>query len=445
MVECSSPAARTSGESLQLYLTQSSKPEFPYVVIEVGPEGKCSVGMVARPHTRWAQPPLVPAAADGTQCQVTTTPERWQVALSLPLRALGIPAEGFYFNLVRRQADRSAYAWCDLFGGPPSQVEAFARALPVDDPSPWQNGLVLPAEVKVGVNRLCVERPEGGITVRAAHDTLPVDEEIACYHADVPRPFIIHATEPFLPTDAKEFSLEITLNAAGSQDAALVITCQRAGGAKEGHKVSLAAGQHTLKLPVPAGDGDEVSVEAEALVRIELTRQTPRAPLPEEKTSLKLHARHWFAVGRSAGEMNVYREGIRTLSTDRMYWAVTADSVPYFRLRQSGEGAYGSTRRDQGSIWQQAYVYAVALLYKSKHPENPWSGDRRLLKSAVTGMEYALRPAVSMEEHLEPDNRSLQAYLLTYELLKDDIEPERRQYWAYELKQAPTAARAATI
>jgi hypothetical protein len=117
-----------------------------------------------------------------------------------------------------------------------------------------------------------------------------------------------------------------------------------------------------------------------------------------------------------------------------MYWAVMADSAALRRLDQAGSGAYGRVTRDQSSMWQQASVYPMALLYSREHPENPYRGDARLLQSAVLGMEFALRPTISAEEHTNPDNRSLQAYLLTYELLKDAIEPQRREYWAYELK-----------
>ncbi len=457
-VECPTPEERDNGESVTVYLTQSDRPDFPYVVVELDANGALSVGVVARPYTQWAWPPIAPVPEDAVRHQATADETGRRVVLSISLSKLGVPRDGFYFNVVRRHADGSTYAWCDLFGGSPGQVEVFAQAIIVADPKSWENGLEMPAEVAVGLNRLHLERPDPALSVRVGDGLLRLDETgefdlvvtdrgpldlelvteqaqtIATYHADVPRPLLAHAREAFLPAGANEFALEITLNLAGEDDVPLTITCRRTGGSPEEHEVTLSPGRHTLDLPVPAGDGHEVTVEVEATVPVVSADQVQCVPVAQEEKVLRLRARHWFCVGVAREDFDNYREGVRELPTDRMYWAVTADAVGYVRRRQAGSGAFGRVGRNQGSIWQQAFVYPVALLYKAEHPDNPFTGDRALLESAVLGMEFALRPTVSVEEHLHPDNRSLQAYLLTYELLKDDIEPERRDYWAYELK-----------
>ncbi|MCK4299308.1 MAG: hypothetical protein KAX80_07240, partial [Planctomycetes bacterium] len=318
----------------------------------------------------------------------------------------------------------------------------------------------MPAELAVGLNRLRLEHPDPALSVRVGDNLLRLDETgefdlvvtdrgpldlelvteqaqtIATYHADVPRPFLISAREPFLVGEESEFALDVTLNLASEEAVPVTVTCHREGGSAQMHELSLPPGRHTVTLPVPTGEGQEVTVEAEARVPIGVRGGVPYAPAPGDGDPPYggLKARHWFCVGVAREDFDNYREGVRELPTDRMYWAVVADAVGYVRRRQAGSGAFGRVTRNQGSIWQQAFVYPVALLYKTEHPDNPFTGDRALLESAVLGMEFALRPTVSMEEHLHPDNRSLQAYLLTYELLKDDIEPERRDYWAYELK-----------
>jgi len=491
-IDCATPEGAGKGtESVQLYLTQSDRAAFPYVVIDVAADGRLSTGIVARPYTWWASAPIDPAPLDAVRHQVASGERGWRALLSLALSALGIPESNFFFNIVRRSADGLTSAYNDLFGGPPSQVEAFGQAVSVDDAAPWANGLLLPAEVAVGLNRLRLERPapapgaskssgsgarrqagatvEGrapGLTLKVAgrclspndagefvlpiFDRGPLDlallsadgETIATYHADVPHPLFVSAREAFLSAEAKECDLDLTLNLAGEPEGPkaaqssetpdthpVTVTLCRGSGKAETHRLSLAPGEHSVRLPVPPGEGKEVAVEA----KVDLPCGSESAP-PSAGAITTMTARHWFAVGVKPEELDVYRPGIRDLSTDRMYWAVIADAVPLRRLRQSGVGALGRAGREQQALWDQSFVYPLALLFKTKHPDNPFFGDRELLASAVLGMEYALRPSESKAECLHPDNRSLQAFLLTYELLQDDVEPARREYWAYELK-----------
>lgn len=461
-IDLAEPAGRRPDgrDSVELDITPSSEPRYPYLAIRVTADGRLSARSVARPHVHWNPAPAEPIPTDPIEYRVTRTEVGWRVLLALPMAELGVPPEGFYFNMGRRrEAEGSAFAWCDLFGGPTSQVEVFARAEPTEEVTPWRPALVLPAEVAVGLNRLRVEPVASGLSVRVGDELLPLTGKgeftllvaergpvevelvseaagtIATYHADVPRPFLVHAGEPFLPAEARRFTLEVTLNVAGEEALPVRVTCRRPGGPAGEHTLRLTPGRHRLDLPVPPGEADEVTVEAEVALPAGGGERLIRTPGAGADDTLRLRARHRFSVGLTAEEVDRYRPDIRSLPTDRLYWAVIADSAPYFLRRQSGAGAFGGTDREQRSLWQQAYVYALALLYKSPHPENPFAGDPRLLEAAVAGMEFALRPSVSMEEYLHPDNRSLQAYLLTYELLREDIEPERERYWAYELRR----------
>jgi len=459
-IDCATPeGGQQKGESVEVYVTGSEKPDFPYLAVTAGSDGSCTSGVVARPYTWWAWPPLDPVAQGAVRCAVHSQASRWQVELTLDARLLDIPCAGFFLNVVRRHADGSAFAWCDLGGGPPSQVELFGHAVAVDDPAPWRNGLVLPAMLAVGSNRLQVKRPDPTLAVRVGKETFQLDETgeivltvpergpidlhlvredgsvLASYHADVARPFLLSAREAFLPPEADEFSLDVVLNVTGTDCVVVAVTVEREGGGSATHRLEFAPGRHAVNLPVPAGPAGEVTVEAEAVVGVGAPGGSgPMAAAPAGNDVLTFTARHWFAIGVQAEELDVYRESIRELPTERMYWAVIADSVALRRLQQAGSGAYGRAGRDQPSMWQQAYVYPMALLYTTAHADNPHQGDERLLRSAVLGMEFALRPTISAAEHTHPDNRSLQAYLLTYELLKDVVEPQRRDYWAYELK-----------
>jgi len=471
LAECRRPADGGDGaDSLELYLTQSREPTYPYVTLRVGSDGSSQTGIVARPYTWWVYAPTDPVPPGSTTSEVTPGTGVWRAKLRLSLSALGVPAEEFRFNVVRRRGGGSVFSWCDLWGGPPNQVELFARAVTVADPGPWKNGLELPAALAVGANRLApasrapehparASGPAPGLRARVGKETRKLDETgeialtvsdrgpvdlelltadgtvIAKYHADVPRPFLVSASAPFLEEGAQTFALDVALNVAATEPVPVTVRATREGGEAETLALELEPGRHAVTCPVPAGTGREVAVEAEARVPVE----SGAGALPPlrgggGKDTLKLSARHWFAVGVKAEELDAYREGIRELPTDRMYWAVIADSMALRRLEQAGSGAYGRVTRDQSSMWQQAYVYCMALLYSKEHRGNPYRGDKRLLQSAVLGMEFALRPTISAEEHTNPDNRSLQAYLLTYELLKDAIEPARREYWAYELK-----------
>jgi len=448
-VECASRGTGEDKESVEFYVTQSGKPDFPCVAVTVKEDGTGIIGLARRAHTWWIRPQVFPLDESVIPREVAATENGWTLEFSLPFDELDIPREGFRFNVVHALADGERFAWCDLGGkaGPSNQFDVYARAISAEKTAFPENGLKLPVQLKVGLNRLLLKKTDPGARLRIGNDVLrpndgafdvvvrdrgPLDmrltdaegDVVATYHADVRRPFLIDAAERYLPADAKEFDLDVALDVAGDQAADLLVICRRDDGAPEKHKASLTSGHHRLMLPVPAGDGPEVRVQAKASIS-----------LPTRAKPYTLDALHWFAVGVGPEDVNVYREGIRTLPTDRLCWAILADAVPGLLLSQQGNGQYGTRRSQRWSrLWPQMCVYVPALLYKTDHPDNSFFGDKRLLDSAILGMEYALRPEIRIEEYGYPDSRSPQAFLLTYDLLQGDIEPERRAYWAGELE-----------
>jgi len=428
-------------DSVEVYLTQCDQPSFPVVIVTVAADGGWTAGVIPRPYTPYFPPPVEPFDPGEVTCEVETEANGWRALVTLTRHGLGLPRNGFYANVVRR-ADGTAHAWCDLWDGVAGQVEVFGRVVRGDGSAPESNAIVLPAGLAVGVNHLRIAAPDPAVSLRVAGQEIrptedgavaitvadrgPVDIDllrggavIAAYHADVPRPLLVACHEAFLRADVVEVTADITLNVAGDAAFPVVVTCRREGGGTETRDLTLEPGRHPVTLTVPNGRGSELTVEARANV--------PGLGGP-------LVARHWCAVGLSREDLDVYREGLRDLGARDLCWAAVADAIHLRRLGQAGCGAYGNAGPRQNAPWGEAFVYAIALLYKTEHPTNPHRGDKRLLESAVLAMEHALRPTVSQAERVDPDNRSLQAFLLTYELLKDDIEPARRDYWAYELQ-----------
>jgi len=456
-VECVRPEAGNKRGSVEFYVTQSGKPDFPCVAVVVKEGGENLVGLVRRARTWWIAPEAFPLNETVIPRKVSAMKDGWKLDFSLPFEELDIPREGFRFNVVRGQGlvgiAGERFAWCDLGGRmhcTSNQFDLYATGMPADKIGFPGNALRLPARLSVGLNRLFLEKndadarlrigdhvlmPHGGAFDVIVRDRGPLDmrltdgngKTIGTYHADVRRPLIIDAKERSLPADAKEFNLDIALDVAVEEPLGIVFTCRRGGGPAAEHEKSLTPGDHSVTLPVPAGNGGEVRVTARTSV-----------PLPGGAAPPELKALHWFNVGVTWDDLNVYREDIRSLPTDRLCWAIIADALPIVLLEQGGDGQYARSGNKAIDLWYQMRVYVPALLYKTDHPDNPFFGDRRLLDSAIMGMEYALRPEIRMNEYGFPDS-SRQGYLLTYDLLQDNIESERRAYWAEELQHLADA------
>lgn len=441
-VDCTVSEAGNRSDAVEFYVTLDGRPDFPCIAVIANRAGGFRVGTIWRAHILQSSPRLYPLDETTVPRAVRPTADGWQFEFSLPFAELGIPRTGFYFNLIRGAAGR--HAWSDLGGGQANQFAVYARALEREQAGTPRNGLSLPANLRVGLNRLALQQPDASLRLRVDERVRspnadgvfevvvprrgPVRLELvnaqervlASYHADVRRPLTIHAPQRHLPAGAGRFDLEVLLDVADSEAVELSVVCRRGDGTPERHPVRLTSGAHSLSLPVPSGRGREVRVSASVAL--------PGLPAAE---TVELAATHWFMVGVTSDELDRYRDGIASLPTERMYWALLADAVPALLQSQQGTGRYSTS--DRNWMWSQMCVYAVALLHKTAHPDNPHHGDPRLLESAILGMEYALRPEIRMEEYGFPDSRSPQAFLLTYDLLKDDIEPERRAYWAGEL------------
>ncbi|HUW81521.1 MAG TPA: hypothetical protein VMZ31_01845 [Phycisphaerae bacterium] len=434
-------------DSIEILIAQQAQPDFPYVHIQMSPGGALTVDRIpayfAAPHLNQAKP----LPADTVQTSTRPHENRWTAFLSLSVSKLGIPENGFYFNLVRnRHVDDSNFAWCDLWKGNTHRPELFGRAEVVTPPFQLPPQLAAPARLAVGLNALQLDMPVSGAKVRVGVAEYPCDDAgsfsvpvsrhgpvdlelldaagriAGTYHADVPRPLLIEAAEPFVAEDAKRAQIDLVV-ATASDVKDVTITATRGQRQTEQRHAQVAPGVHRLTVDIPQGDADEVHLEARATVT------TPQR-------SVTLRAVHWFVVGHEQAHFDRYRPKIRQLPTGRLYWAALADACAYYRPLQRGDGAYrtvGRGGRWRFNPWYQGMVYPIALLYATPNQDNPHHGDRRLLESAVLGMEYALDSNRRHPEHQRPDNRSLQAYLLAYELLRDRIEPERSAYWAAEL------------
>ena len=434
-------------DSVEILVTQQAEPDFPYIHIQVSPGGAITVDRIpayfAAPHLNQGKP----LPAERVQASTRLHKSGWTAFVSLSVSKLDIPKNGFYFNIVRnRHADDSNFAWCDLWKGNTHRPELFGHADVVNAPLQPASQLTAPARLALGLNALQLDTPEAGATLRVGTASYPCDaagsfsvpvsrhgpvdlelldaggRSAGTYHADVPRPLLIEAAEPFVAEDAKQTQIDLVVATAGDvKDVTIAAT--RGGCRTEQRHAQLAPGTHRLPIDIPPDGADEVHLEARATVT------TPQHPVT-------LRAAHWFVVGRERAQFDRYRPKIRQLPTGRLYWAALADACGYYRLLQRGDGAYrtlGRSGRWRFNPWNQGMVYAFALLYATPNQDNPHHGDRRLLESAVLGMEYALDPERRHPEHQRPDNRSLQAYLLAYELLRDRVEPQQSAYWAAEL------------
>ncbi|MFQ6049071.1 MAG: hypothetical protein ACE5K7_06885, partial [Phycisphaerae bacterium] len=283
-------------DSVEILLTQTARPDFPYLHIQLNAGGMLSAERIVAPfaatHLRQAEP--VPAGLIQARAHIHNS--GWTAVLTLPLARLGVPLGRFYFNVVRnRPADSSGYAWCDLWRGTTHRPEIFAPAIePLGSaqPTPAQ---ATPAWLAVGLNELQLHPPAEHFKIRLGRTEVasdpsgrfllpigqrgPVDVElldpsgnvIGTYHADLPRPLLIEAARPLVHPDHKQVHVSLLLNAAVDAADAL-LTATRDGQRLQQRYRQLQPGLHELVLPIPSGQQSEVHLEAH--VPIQLPHET---------------------------------------------------------------------------------------------------------------------------------------------------------------------------
>ncbi|MFB3892569.1 MAG: hypothetical protein ACE15C_11165 [Phycisphaerae bacterium] len=438
------------GDSLEMLIAQGRDGDYPLLQLQIRADGAFIIQREMTPAAMWGE--VNWQMVDASLVSVRAKPDKdgWWAYVELPLDKLGVPRDRFRMNIVRnRPADGTHFAWVDLWGGRMRNVFRMATVSVVKAPTEAPPRIELPSSLSVGANTLKItgwregfrllvdDKPaavDGMGLARAAvqqHGPLAIaiqdakGAEVAGYECDIRRPLIVEAAEPFAADIKKPVAVNVTLDIAGDAKAALTVEAFQGERNIGQVKAALAAGKHKLEVPHEGSTPGEVRIMA-----------TAEVPLGDK--TLKLAARHWCIIGQEAPQAVRYRDGIGKLPTQAMLRAAAADAGNAARLTQAGDGWFG---RGANAIWAQGATYAMALLYKSEWKENPYCKDERFLASAVAGMEAALDPADYQHWLNEPDNRSLQGFLLTYDLLKDDLPAAQAARW----KKMLTAMIASTV
>ena len=454
-VQCGEPAPDTirtatdpeevwQADSIELLLTRTDTSAFPWLHVQIDAGGLLNLRRLMLPFGIWAAPLIEKPDPALVQTRTGRDAKGWWAVLALPLAECAVTGPPMRGNIVRnRQADRSHYAWVDLWGGRFLRAERFGRMVALPAPPGPPPRLRLPAALAVGINPLELTDWQQGCTLRANGKPLPVDAQgrtslriehhgptelelvradgatLARYAAEVRRALIVSADEPFANDPTKPLPLHLTLNVVGGVSAAVtleVVQGKKVVGRKD---LALSAGTHALSVPLSDVQPGEVQILARAQV-----------PAPPGEPVL-LAARHWCVLGTDRDAFDRFRAGIEELPTRAMYRAGVADAAAFYRLIQDGNGEVRRAGRNRYgfTFWNQGFVYPLALAWKTDWPENPHRGDRRFLDAASLGMEAALEPERWQQMLDFPPNRNLQAWLLTYELLKDDVPSEQAEYW----------------
>ena len=438
-------------DAFQFCFTQGGRPLFPFVAMEFSPSGSCRATLYFRAFGRWKE--TRPASdLDASRVVVKTGKAAsggWWLAAAVPAREFGIPEAEFSANFLRlRAADGSRYAWADTRNRPifaPYHFGGLTAAKPPLAPRPR---IVLPALLAVGVNSLRLSDWQDGWTLKANGSAVPTTADgnaavavadygpatlelagpsgavVETYSAAVPRPLVMEAIEPFEEDLAKPLRVTLGLEIAGAEPVDVTLVARQAPLDLARKTIALSAGRHEIEIQLKGAAPGEIDISAEAALA-----------LPGGKNA-SLAARHWCSRGVAREDVDRFREGLDSLETRSLYRAALADASNFYHVIQAGDGRYRTLRHDRGfgsSEWNFGMVYAFALLYKSDWPENPYRGDPRFLASAIAGLEAGVDPATSYPQGAEA--RNLGAYLMAYDLIKDDVPAETRAYWEKRLTE----------
>ena len=139
-IACAAPAADDMNDSVEFYVTQSGRPDFPCIAVILYEDGEETVGLVRRARTWWIAPEIFPLDETVIPREARATETGWEVSFSLPFDELDIPREGFRFNIARGRGlagvRGTRFAWCDLGGRmhcTSNQFNLYATAMPADE------------------------------------------------------------------------------------------------------------------------------------------------------------------------------------------------------------------------------------------------------------------------------------------------------------------------
>lgn len=431
-------------DSLELTFTRSLDQVYPYAHLQLNAAALFGAARHIQPFS-FGRGPLK-QAIDISPIRVRTgTDDRgwWAVAV-IALESLQIQGDAFRANITRnRPADGSDYAWCDLWGGSVYNARRFQPMRIVDVLPPAPPRLHVPAGLRVGENRLRWDNWRADCTLLHNGDPVAVLPSGDCvvrveqrgtanlrlvsakgqplveYTAEVLRPLLIEAAEPFQEDTTRPVVVNVTLNVA-SPPLEVKLEGLQGGKVVGGTTVSLGNGTHAVELACDAAKPGEVTIIASA-------------NLPAARKPLTLRAEHWCVLGQTRQSWDRFRDGLADLPTLSLYRAALADACNLFHVTQAGDGLDRAANRASGRVrssqWNFSMVYPFALVYTADWPENPYRGDPRMLASAVASMEAALAPEIWHQWMRQPPNRHLQAALLAYDLLKDKVPADLAAYW----------------
>lgn len=441
------PAELWKDDSLELMLAEGPGGDWPLLHVLVSASGRYSLVRYVKPFSLWG--PRLEERVDPSTVTVKTAVDKegWSAFLVLSMGELGVPRPEFHVNIVRnRPADNSSFSWVDLWGGRAASIYRMGTVTMVETlpkPSPE---LELPAELGVGLNVLKLDNWRTDCRLSVNGKPIPVDgqgkaevlierhgpvsvsvqpsagRELAGFEADVRRPLIVEAKNPFGGNVAGPLPVTLTLNLAADSRAEVELVGLQNRKPVGQMKTTLASGAHALELPLAGAGAGEVQIVATA----RLAGATP----------VTVSARHWCVLGQDKDAFDRYREGIERLPTASLLRAGVADAANYWRLTQVGTGVIG---RRTAYDWTQAMTYTLAQVYAHPWPENPFVKDQRFLDAAALGLETALDPELHQRWCNEPDNRALQGFLLAYDLLKNDVPREQAERWKRILTDAVQA------
>jgi hypothetical protein len=432
-------------DSLEFVFTQGTTDPYPYTHLEVNAAGLSAAAHVLQPFALGIGP--LKQAIDPATARVRTGKDSkgWWALVVLPLEQLRIEGTAFQGNMIRnRPADGTDYAWCDLWAGSVYNLRRLQPMTIVNTLPPARPRLQAPVGLAMGENQLHWQNWSADCTMLVNDKPVPVQTGGNClvridrrgtasirvvtadstsliaYSTEVPRALLIEAAEPFQQDARKPVLVKVTLNTAAAAPVEVTLIALQDARQIGRQVVSLANGTHEVELACKTDMPGEVSIIATADVPAVLAGP------------VALRAEHWCVLGQTREQFDKFRDGIVALPTVSLYRASLADACNYYHLLQAGNGQYrslgrtGTLRTDE---WSYSFVYAFALLYTADWPENPYRNDKRMLASAIAGMEAGLAPETWNEWMKHPPNRQLQSYLLTYDLLKDKVPAELAEYW----------------
>ncbi|HTL51521.1 MAG TPA: hypothetical protein VL860_02985 [Planctomycetota bacterium] len=338
--------------------------------------------------------------------------------------------------------------------GSAQEPELFAPLAIADAPLAPRPALKLPAGLAVGSNRYQLENAAPGcklladgavaditaageitvVALRPGHVQLtlvgPDDAVLQRLSADVHRALLINATVPFDSDLTRAISVELQLTAATPADKPVQVQLQAIQKGIEIGAVTLTMASGSKQIELPIHDAQAGEIHLRAIASIPLTDQA----------KIEIGAHHWCVRGQTADDFNKFRDDLidpeKLAKTDApsLYRAALVDAWNYYRLLQAGDGRYRTLNR-QGKLgfteWNYGSCYISALLYTADWPENPYKGDKRFLESAAMGLDAGLDPQATFLAG--GHSRHLRPFLLTYELIKDQVAASRREYWKERL------------